>query len=489
MMKQLFFSLVLTFLTLTNASAFEGMRKCMLLPIQEEGNLNLSYKVFDIVEKELKRNTWCTYRSNSEVLEILSDYRKNFKEHLNSKDVLNVIATKINSGSLIRVSLAGLPQSVQARIDVIGQNGKDIYFTENTILNTKNPETVAQQVLNWLEQYERTIPYHGIVKGVLGNQVSIEIGNKTYFGMDSEIEILRMTEKRDHPLLKQIVDYKSEKIAEGKVFDLNDRQAQAKILNYENESTIKANDWVIVKKKNYGFSDRLIEESSTNENELGRNGQVSVLARVGSAQMDQNGSAGKSADALLLGIDVNAEIWATRNFFGDINIAKSFGRYKKDSGTFNQESNTTTNSTVRIFGGYRYLPVGFFYGPQIDLYTGYASYNYGVKTNKLDRLTSFTFSGIMAGVKANFPVQRMVRVYLGFDLILFNDFKEKESAIGKEEDVSSYRIEAGAQLNYAANMSYVFGLEMLKNSADFKGPVQELQFNDVTAKVGAIFTF
>jgi hypothetical protein len=46
--------------------------------------------------------------------------------------------------------------------------------------------------------------------------------------------------------------------------------------------------------------------------------------------------------------------------------------------------------------------------------------------------------------------------------ILFNDFKEKESAIGKEEDVSSYRIEAGAQLNYAANMSYVSGLEMLK---------------------------
>lgn len=488
-MKQLFLSLIFSLFVLPFAFGFEGMRKCMLLPIQEEGDLKLSYKVFDIVEKELKKNSWCTYRSNSEVLDILSEYRKNFKEHLNSKDVLNVIATKAKAGSLVRVSLAGLPQSVQVRIDVIGENGKDIYFTDNTILNTKSAETVAQQVQNWLEQYEKTIPYHGIVKGVLGNQITIELGNKSYFGMDSEIEVLRMTEKKAHPLLKQIVDYSSERIAEGKIFDLNDRQAQAKISNYDNESLIKANDWVVVRKKNYGFSDRLIEESSTNQDELGRNGQVTLLARVASAQVDQNGSAGKSADAILLGVDVNAEVWATRNYFGNLNIAKSFGRYKKDTGSFNQDSNTTTNSITRIYGGYRYLPVGFFYGPQIDFYTGYANYGYGIKSNQIDKLTKFNFSGILAGVKANFPVQRTTRIYVGFDLLMFNDFKEKDSALGKEKDVSSYRIEAGTILNYAANMSYVFGVEILKNSAEFSGTIQELEFNDITAKVGAIFTF
>jgi hypothetical protein len=57
---------------------------------------------------------------------------------------------------------------LQISLDVIGENGEDVYFSEKTILNKVDAYAVNTVLVNWLELYETSIPYDGKVLGVLG---------------------------------------------------------------------------------------------------------------------------------------------------------------------------------------------------------------------------------------------------------------------------------------------------------------------------------
>nr|MBP9680163.1 hypothetical protein [Bacteriovorax sp.] len=187
--------------------------------------------------------------------------------------------------------------------------------------------------------------------------------------------------------------------------------------------------------------------------------------------------------------DVEAEIWATRNYWFGLDLGKKFGKYSKDQGTFSSETNSTSNSATRVKLGYKYLPMGFFYGPQIDFYTGYGNYNYSMTTNTTDQFTDFTFSGVLLGAKGTLPMMETLRLYLMFDFLLTSTYKEKVNTFGNDDSSSNYRLEFGGQYLYEPNITFSGGLYVLSNKANFTGATKEEQFKDVSAKIGTIFTF
>jgi hypothetical protein len=133
--------------------------------------------------------------------------------------------------------------------------------------------------------------------------------------------------------------------------------------------------------------------------------------------------------------------------------------------------------------------MGFFYGPQVDIYTGYANYDYGLNTNTTDGYTDFTFSGLLLGTRGSVPVFESVRMYLLFDFLLTSSYKEKVTIFGSDDSSSNYRLEFGSQYLYQPNMTFSGGLSVLANKASFSGTTKEEQFKDVSAKIGTIFTF
>ena len=133
--------------------------------------------------------------------------------------------------------------------------------------------------------------------------------------------------------------------------------------------------------------------------------------------------------------------------------------------------------------------MGFFYGPQIDVYGGYASYTYGMSTNAADKFTEFTFSGLLLGARGSLPVVEQIRAYLLIDFLLTSAYKEKVKVFGSDDSSSNYRLEIGAQYAWATNITLSGGLQILSNKASFNGATKEEQFKDTSAKLGAIFTF
>lgn len=472
-----------------NIFASESMRHCMLLPVTDGADNKVGFRVFEDIESYIKDGTWCTYKSNSELINILGQYSKTLEGHLNNKDVLKVVADKTKAGTLIRISLALGASATEVKVEIIGENGEDRYFKEQTQLKSTDPSVISQTVKNWLDIYEKTIPYNGRVKGVLGDQFTIDIGKKSQLFNGSEIVIERPTAKRQHPLLKEIIDYQTEKIADARVFDVGENQAQAKVLNYEGNKKLKIDDWVKVRSVE---SRKVVEQVAYGDkadNEFGKLGSIGIFLNLGSSTVTKSGASERSLDGMLFGGDLEAEIWATRNFWAGLDFGKKFGTYKKDLGTFASDSNSTDNTAMRLKFGYKYLPLGFFYGPQVDVYAGYGSYTYGMSTNTTDGFTEFTFSGLLLGARGSIPIYEATRMYMLIDFLLTSSYKEKVRVYGADDSSSNYRLEFGGQYAYETNITLSAGLQILANKASFTGATKEEQFKDTSAKVGAIFTF
>ena len=87
-------------------------------------------------------------------MNILGNYKSNLQAHLKNSDVLRVLAEKMKAGSLIRTDIEPQAKGVVVSINVVGDNGEDLYFSEKTALNTDSVEIISQTIKNWLEEYE-----------------------------------------------------------------------------------------------------------------------------------------------------------------------------------------------------------------------------------------------------------------------------------------------------------------------------------------------
>ena len=483
--------LLLLSLILIGSSAYstESMRNCMLLPVTDGVDNRIGFKVFEDVENFIKDGTWCTYKSNSELINILGQYSKSLESHLNNKDVLRVVADKTKAGTLIRIGLTLAANTTDVKVEIIGENGEDRYFKEQTLLKTTDSSIISQTVKNWLDVYEKTIPYNGRVKGVLGDQFTIDIGKKSQIFNGSEITIERPTAKRQHPLLKEVIDYQTEKIAEAKVFDVSDNQAQAKVISYEGNKKLKIEDWVKVRSVENRKVIEQVAYGEKDDNEFGKLGSVGIFLNTGSGDLNQGGDSERSMNGMMTGGDLEGELWATRNYWAGLDFGKKFGTYKVETGTFVSDSNSSDSTTLRVKFGYKYLPLGFFYGPQVDVYGGYASYTYGMSSNTDDGFTEFKFSGLLLGARGSLPILEKTRMFILIDFLLTSKFEEKATVFGTDDSSSNYRLEVGAQYAFEQNISLSAALQILQNKANFLGATKELQFKDTSAKVGAIFTF
>ena len=110
-------------LSLTLHSKEFSMRKCMVLPVTDNLGGALGFKVFEKLENHLKESRWCYYKSNSQILGILQNYREDLKNHLNNPEVIRTVANKVRSGTIIKTNLEHNSKGTIIDLQILGQNG------------------------------------------------------------------------------------------------------------------------------------------------------------------------------------------------------------------------------------------------------------------------------------------------------------------------------------------------------------------------------
>lgn len=471
--------------------ASESMRRCMLLPINDDVDGSIGFKVYEDVEYYLKNSKWCYYKSNAEILNILGNYRQNLNVHLNNKEVLKVLAEKSQSGSLIKITLNTSVKGIVAEIKVIGDNGEDIYFKERTVVSTKDSIVIGQTIKNWLDVYEKTIPYDARIQGILGEQFTIDAGK--YYGVfpGNQVTVLRPVRKKRHPLLKEVVDWETKKIGEATVFHVSDGQSQARLTASMPNERLQLEDWVIIDKKSQPVIQNKNQFEEVKSQQFGKLGTVSLAFNfgTGSATNSSNNSNIKKIGGTVLGADLRLQMWATRNFWGGLDYVKRFSTYKQEEGTIVNASNSVSSSQIKIKFGYKYLPLGFFYGPQIDGYVGYARLNYGLDTATSDGFGEVTFKGVLLGTKGSMPIVKKIRAWLQLEFMYNPGYEEEVSLYGEDDSTSNFALELGGSYELNPTLTIIGGFNYSQSKAKFDTGNQEYKLKEGALLVGGEFTF
>lgn len=490
-------SLLVKFLILISLSvsvyASATMRRCMILPVRDSVGGAIGFEVFARVEKYLKASTWCYYEHNSEIINILSNYKNTLDQALENPSVLKLVSDKTKAGSLIKINLESLPKGIKVHIKVFGSNGKDIYFNQSTELNNSEIDLISQTISNWLDVYEKNIPYDARVLGVLGQQFTIDMGKFAGIYNDYEIKIVRPVKKQRHPLLKEIVDWRTMPIATAKIFHVGKSQSQARIVRYERETLVQQDDWVIVTKTNANNTITKMNYDKLGEDDdfsFGKLGEVALHLSLGSgANTISGGSELKKIGGFTAGIGFNGEVWATRNYWTGMEIEKQFGSYSTKEGTFQNDSNSLSYSEFKMKVGYKYLPLGFFYGPQVDGYIGYGKYSYGFDTQESDEVSAVSFKGILFGVRGSMPLIKNVRIHLLLDFLFNSKYEEDVEIFGEADSTSNFNLEFGGNYKYSPNMYFDGGINFVNNKAKFESPQRTVSLKNTNFKFGAKFNF
>ena len=407
--------------------------------------------------------------------------------------MIKVIAQKTKAGSIIKAHITNIGKGVKVELDIIGDNGSDVYFREKLQLTTNDPVIIAQTIKNWLDLYEKNIPYDGRILGVLGNQFTVDFGKGYGVFSNDLVEIIRPVKKKKHPLFKEIVDWETEKLADGRIFYVSVHQSQGKIDKYITRKRAEINDWVILKKGEKERKENLTNlpytEQSKNDHKFGKLGTAGIFASVGSGKISSaTGTDSRNMSGMLYGVSADVEIWATRNYWGSFEIGAKFGKYSKSSGNLQTNENSASNKKIKIKGGYKYLPLGFFYGPQLDGYIGYASYSYGVDNQSGDKIGAVSFSGLILGGRGSIPIMKRFRAHLGLEFMVTSSYDEEVFLYGKDDSSSYYNVDIGGSYQYSPNMTIEGGIDFVSNKAEFKGG-STISFKDTNFKAGVRFNF
>lgn len=488
-MKTYFIVLLISILSLS-AQASLSQRRCMLLPVKDHVDGAIGFKVFQEVEIYLRESEWCYYRPNSEILNVLGSYKRNLDDHLQNPDVLKVLAAKTQAGSLIKIKIDKAVNGATVEIKILGENGEDVYLSESTRLDTDEITVIAQTIKNWLDIYEKNIPYDARVIGVLGNQFTIDSGKGYGIRDGDEVLIIRAINKKRHPLLKEIVDWDTEKIGSGRITFVADAQAQGAIVQYDTPKKMRVEDWVIIQKKSKEIITKADERFSEDDFSFGKLGLMSIGANIGNGSVSVNNGSTKKIDGFNFGIDLHVELWATRNFWTSLDLRKKTGSYESETAGLNNNDQSLSFTDITFLVGYKYLPLGFFYGPQVDGYIGYSKITYGLDTNLTDGFTDFSFSGLSAGVRGSLPIVKNVRGYLGLGFLFNPTFEQEQTVLSGEADSTShFKLEAGGTYQYSPSIGINAGIQILSGEAKFLSPNRTVKTKDTGLKIGTSYTF
>ena len=467
-----------------------SMRRCTLLPITDSVGGAIGFKVFEMVEQELKRGNWCTYVSNSNLINIFSRYRDNLPQYLKKREVLATVAEKLKVGSLILINLKHEIDGVDVEMSVFGDNGEDLYFLEKSFILKDQVELIFETVKGWLDIYSKTIPYDAKINGVLGDQITLDVGKGYPIKVGQTFLIKRPTQKKKHPLLKKIVDWEALVLGQGSVYNISDNQALGVVSSYRSDKKIEVGDWIRLEElKEIEISKNKIENLE-DESSPGTLGILSMALFGSSSSLDT----ASSTDSLrmsgnLFGVNLRAEGWITREYFASIELERSLGVLKKSAGDPTKSKTNVNNSMMKFTGGYKYLPVGFFFGPQIDFYTGYVKNSFDLDVSAQDGFGKNSISGLLLGTAANIPLTREYRIFAKAELIPFPTFSEEDDIYGTASSATSMNLALGLKFQYRPRITLDGIIETLSHKAKFSGTLKEISYKDNRMKLGMSFNF
>ena len=487
------------------------LHQCLQLPITGSVKDTTAFEIFQKVEQYLKQSDWCYYKSSASAFSILHSYQPDIGQYLQKEQVLKKIANQVKVGSMIRMEVnvdAGRGEMIMA---VVGDNGHDIFFSERAELEEISVDLIAQKATKWLDIYARTIPYDGRIVAVIKDRFIVDMGKTLRPSLGGDLQVLRPVAKSKHPLLKEVVAWETKDIGWAKVVGMSAFQLHAE-MTVPGTGPVKLGDWAIVSKKlREGLARRPTAEGAGSSQQLeqkldpfGQLGSLTLGLKLGMGS-DTTGVTTERIDVftrettlrdeshrvsgLDWGFHFHGELWASKNYLAAIALERSVGQYMRQEGEMGQRAVGLVQSFFRFELGYRYLPLGLFWGPQLSLYLGYGVYRYDLDISSEDGFGHHDIRGFLFGLKGSLPLYRSVRGFVKLHFLPFPQYFEQTRVFGHDTlAATSYQMELGINYLYSPKISFDGSFEITSNKVRFVGN-NGFNFHQTAFKGGVAFAY
>jgi hypothetical protein len=453
--------------------AKHDLRKCLILPVTGDSDLEFSNQVYEQTENYLKDVKWCRYKLNSDVFNILNKYQDKLDEYLEKKEVLSLVAEKTHTGALVRIRVIPQAGGVNVNLRVMGENGEDIYLQENRDFQTKDISAVAEAITGWLETYSKRIPFDAQITSVNQKKFQADMGENIDFDKDTLVKIVRFRGKNIHPLTKEVVGWETDDLGKGKIEEVEEESSSGLI---ESDQNIVPGDWL----KNLGP----VKEKETEEKKgTPKYGFVSLALDLGYAdQTTQSYYYYNEYDGVMFGGYLKGEVWFLENLWTSLELDGKVGE-------LTSENYPTYDFEVRGFfklkGGYRFLTSDSFFGPQIDLYFGYGIYSYLPEEPYLGGPVDAIFQGLILGLRGNIPIGEKFRLSLEGEVFFASGETEKY----RGDDAPGYSLFLTGNYFFNPKISADLSLGHYNNTFENIVPGQNVVYKDTSVRLGASLYF
>ena len=138
--------------------------------------------------------------------------------------------------------------------------------------------------------------------------------------------------------------------------------------------------------------------------------------------------------------------------------------------------------------GYKFLPDGFFFGPQIDFYTGYKSLTFNYQRISTLGIGETSVSGPVFGARGSLPIAQVSRIGLDVEGIPFGMYGEDGDLNDNAASSSSFQFDVFGSYDLNEALALEGRFEIVTAKTKFQSG-NELSHKQMDFVAGLIYNF
>ena len=354
---------------------------------------------------------------------------QSYKEIFDRNPRFELVTEKAHADTIVRTVLDKKTNGIDINISLILAGTGELFTTEHDSVGPQaSGRETGTKVKQLLKAALKRIPFYGSITGRDGNELTFDIGGAHGLRKHDVVQISRIDNIKRHPLLKSIVDVQLIPVGSAVVDSVEETIAFGHVKNEITGETIQKLHKVTAIEARMadtiaapapdplsGAAEQRDSRQATSDapprgetDDRPHIGYVALGVQLSSfsSTSSQNTGTPISGGGFNPGARLSTEVWLTKRWFADMTLGASTVSYSQSvSGA--TTPTTAFSTSTRVFGidaGYKYLPDGNLYGPQVSAKLGYASYTWSTPVSPADLLSSKSYVGINLGVGGVLPL-------------------------------------------------------------------------------------
>lgn len=457
MKKALLISLLLGPLLSLNLYAVQ-LHKCFLLPITDSIEGTIGNALFKRIELNLRSSTWCEYQEKPGLHKILKKYKRKLSLALQNSDVIRLVGKKSGAGSIIRVKLKYSHNSITLNTDVIDSMGKEYLFRHTIEMKSDAINNMSSTVVEQLNEYGSTLPYQFLITDMMGQDLIGKIISTNTFVEGDIVLVERPVSPIRHPLLKKVVEWETNKIAEATVVRINPPYLRVHIKDKPKLGP-KIGDWGALIRPGESIKNKNVKKTYAKRYaDIFEFEGTAIISRP-YAHSNLDGTSEDLENKFLLGGRGIGHLIITKNIWAELGINHSIG--------LTGGLNTSAHNHLDFKTGYKFYLLKNTPGSFISPFLSYNSDTFDYNLSGNSQFIPTTFTGLAFGVYGNHPIVQKYDLTFRLSIGASTKVQIEGGSYGSSTSSSTSSLDIGVRHDYNREYDIYGGFNYSKFSAKF----------------------